>query len=888
VNPLLNQFIQESREGLQGIGEKLIALEDDPGSVELMTELFRLVHTLKGNSGLFDFPEMTRVLHAGEDLMDAVRDGRVAYSQALADRLLDAMDFVGLLLDEIETEEKIDAGHAAPSAQLVQLLRALIGMVMHEEKIEAATEVTHAPLDLKALLAPIPESARLKAFHHAASNLPLFLITYRPEAESFFKGEDPFYQVRQTPNLIWGSVHAIDPWPALAEIDCYRCQLEFQLLVALTRAELDELYRYMPEQIHIQAISMLDLIIPQGHPNGGPVYGDFVAEAIALLNDGDIENLEAAARTMLELSAPELWLCSALRWLLAVIETSPSRLDALRLLIESLNTLTGPDWSELTPAATSQAVTPFVTDAEVKTGKPQGKQLSEADLTRLEFILATQAEILTLCDKMAWMPGRIKAIAATLTACLADIGKTSDELDEALQDALFENNARPLRQWLEGFRADMGRKSPTEDPALSPVKPEATTTPAATATPDTEQKFGRRNEDVQTSKVLKVDQVKIDRLMDLIGEMVVAKNSLPYLANRAEDHFGVRELSREIKSQYAVINRIAEEMQDAIMQVRMTPVSFVFQRFPRMVRDISRKLGKEVELVLEGEDTEADKNIIEALADPLIHIVRNSLDHGLEMPEVREKNGKARTGKLTIRARQESDRVLIEIIDDGRGIDPEVIKRKAYEKGVIDEATLSRISDQDAINLVFAAGFSTAEAISDLSGRGVGMDVVRSAIDRVGGAVALTSIKGTGTTLQLSLPLSMAVTNVMIIESDKQIFGVPMDLVVETVRLPSASIQTIKKQKTTVLRGRIVPLIALNDLMAVDAEPILNDENEVATLVVRVGNEQVGLLVDNFNGVVDVILKPLPGELSKIHSYAGSALMGDGSVLLVLNPKELF
>jgi len=263
------------------------------------------------------------------------------------------------------------------------------------------------------------------------------------------------------------------------------------------------------------------------------------------------------------------------------------------------------------------------------------------------------------------------------------------------------------------------------------------------------------------------------------------------------------------------------------------------------------------------------------------------MDHGLETPDVRRAAGKSPTGRLLIRASQESDRVIIEISDDGKGIDPDVIKRKAYEKGLIDEAQLERLSDQEAIQLIFAAGFSTAEAITDLSGRGVGMDVVRSAIDRVGGSIELTSEKGQGTSLRLSLPLSMAVTNVMIVESDRQIFGLPMDKVVETVRLPRGDIHTIKQQKTVVLRGRIVPLLSLNELLAIPAEPLANHEDELAALVVRVGNEQVGLLVDDFKGVVDVILKPLPGELSRLSCYAGTALLGDGSVLMVLNPKEL-
>jgi len=316
-------------------------------------------------------------------------------------------------------------------------------------------------------------------------------------------------------------------------------------------------------------------------------------------------------------------------------------------------------------------------------------------------------------------------------------------------------------------------------------------------------------------------------------------------------------------------------------------VSFVFQRFPRLVRDISRKLGKEVQLVLEGEETEADKNIIESLADPLIHIVRNSLDHGLESPEVRKAADKPAVGTLTIRAVQEGDRVLIDIIDDGKGIDPAVVKQKAYEKGLIDEATLERISDREAVNLVFAAGFSTMDVVSDLSGRGVGMDVVRTAVERVNGSLALDSEVGRGTRLRITLPLSMAVTKVMIVESDNQIFGVPMDHVVETVRIPSQAIRRIKHCQTIVLRGSIVPLKALNALLGLTAQPRANADAEMAVLVVRVAGESLGLIVDDFQETAEIIQKPLGGVLAGLAVYSGSALMGDGSVLMVLNVKEM-
>jgi two-component system chemotaxis sensor kinase CheA len=328
-------------------------------------------------------------------------------------------------------------------------------------------------------------------------------------------------------------------------------------------------------------------------------------------------------------------------------------------------------------------------------------------------------------------------------------------------------------------------------------------------------------------------------------------------------------------------------MQHAIMQVRMMPVGTVFQRFGRLVRDISRKLGKDVSLVIEGEDTEADKNIIESLADPLIHIIRNSLDHGIELPDVRQKAGKPAQGTIRVAARQESDRVILEIDDDGAGVDPQRVRRKAIERGLIPEDKAQNLTDTEAVQLIFLPGFSTADAISDLSGRGVGMDVVRTAVERINGHVELSSQHGQGTRLRLSLPLSMAVTNVMIIEAGGRRFGVPMDLIVETVRVHAEDIHHFKQARTTVLRGRIVPLRALHDLLTLDEGPSVNEDGEHAVLVVRFGGENVGLLVDHFHGATDIILKPLEGVLAGLTGFAGTALMGDGSVLMILNPKEL-
>ena len=870
MNALLEQFISESRECLQGIGEMLLQLEDAPGDKELVNELFRLVHTLKGNSGLFEFPTMTRVLHAGEDLMDEVRNDRVVFSRQIADHLLDSMDFVGLLCDEIEASGGLLASGMGNSVRLAEGLRLLIPVkaALVAESAGVTPSASSPGVDLEGL-DEIPESVRMEAYR-MDGQAGLHLVRYRPATDCFYQGADPFHQARQTPGLVWGWLAPREPWPSLEAMDAYRCVLDFQVLTDAPLEVLEEHYRYVLEQVKMVPVPGLCLVLPKGEPNGGPVYEDFVAEAMGLLAAGNMRGLAKVTQALLDLSNPDLWLSSALRWLLAVLVREPENLAALKSLIGSLGTFQPPRWAAVAGA-------PY---------EPPTAVCDPAVAVTAHAIIAIQRTILAIDDGSPWQRGRIQAAAATLSLCLKALGHLEGGLEASLAAALAAGLGAPVVSWLDGL---IGQAAPAKRLPAPPVEilPEP---PAEVPAPpgEGEVKFGRRAEDAQAGpKSLKVDQAKVDRLMNLIGEMIVSKNALPYLAGRAESVFGVRELSREIKAQYSVINRIAEEMQDAIMQVRMMPVSFVFQRFPRLVRDTSRKLGKEVNLVLIGEDTQADKNIIEALGDPLVHIVRNSLDHGFESPEIRLAAGKPAAGTLTLRASQESDRVVIEVEDDGKGIDPLVIKRKAYEKGVIDEATLERISDHDAINLIFAPGLSTADVVSDLSGRGVGMDVVRTAVEKVNGSLHLDSALGKGTRLSLSLPLSMAVTNVMIVETDGQTFGLPMQSVIETVRVPRSRVMHIKNTKATVLRGRIVALKSLNEKLGIAASPIANADGELAVLVVRAGNEQVGLIVDQFHETEDVILKPMTGVLGGLPAYAGSALMGDGSVLMILNVMEI-
>lgn len=780
---LLDQFILEARECLEQIGQRLLDVEKDPGDTALLNDLFRQVHTLKGNCGLFDFKPLERVVHAGEDLLDRVRSGSLAYSGDIADALLAAMDYTAELVDLIAAEGSLPAATDGRAQELAAALRRHLGGPAAAPAPAAAAMAT-APATVAMAAPPAPAMpdwvAALPESVHCAG---LTALRYQPDADCFFKGEDPWHLARATPGLQHLAVRAAGDWGPAADFDCYRCNLELLVVSDAPRAYLEEHYRYVPDQLAWHEMG----VAPASAEPAAPAEADPVTE-------------------LLQIRIGRIW-------------------DDQRALLARPGIAAG------TVAATRRTLAQLV-----------GCWGDEA------------------------LAGRLRAALDALPAGATPL-------------ALWALQNRP-----GGAQADDGM-------AAGAAPSAALATGGALVAPLEPRRGGGTGADEAGpgagQKVLKVAQDKIDRLMDLIGEMVVAKNALPYLANRAETVFNQRELAREIKTQYSVINRIAEDMQHAIMQVRMLPVGTVFQRFGRLVRDISRKLGKEVNLVIEGEDTEADKNVIESLADPLIHILRNSLDHGIELPAARVAAGKPPVGTLRVAARQEGDRVILDISDDGAGIDTDRVRAKAVERGLIPADRAGLLSEHEAVQLVFLPGFSTAESISDLSGRGVGMDVVRSAVERINGSVELASTRGQGTQIRLALPLSMAVTNVMMIETAGRRFGVPMDLIVETVRVPAEDIHHFKSAQTVVLRGRIVPLRALNELLALDMPPRLNGDGEHAVLVVRLGQENVGLLVDDFHGTSDIILKPLEGVLTGITGFAGTALMGDGSVLMILNPKEL-
>ena len=387
------------------------------------------------------------------------------------------------------------------------------------------------------------------------------------------------------------------------------------------------------------------------------------------------------------------------------------------------------------------------------------------------------------------------------------------------------------------------------------------------------------------TRTLRVDAERIDALVRLTGELTVAKNAIGHMAKLAQANGD--SVAGLLKQHHGVLERLVAQLQSSAIGMRVLPLRSVFQRFPRVLREMASNLGKPVRLEIEGEDTEADKTIVEMLFEPLLHIVRNAIDHGVEEAGERLKCGKPKVATIQLRGAREANRVLIAVTDDGRGIDVERVREVARGRGVATETDLRAMADTDVIDLVFAPGFSTAARITEISGRGVGMDAVRTAVEKVGGRVSIASRKGQGTTVSFSLPFSVMMTQVMTVEAGGQVFGIPADAVVETIRIGSEGVSGVGNARVIVHRNRTIPVVELGTVLGDGEERKAHDESHATVVIATAAGQWVGIQADHPGERIEVILKPLDGLLDGLPGIAGTTLLGDGRILLVLDIAEL-
>lgn len=375
--------------------------------------------------------------------------------------------------------------------------------------------------------------------------------------------------------------------------------------------------------------------------------------------------------------------------------------------------------------------------------------------------------------------------------------------------------------------------------------------------------------------------------MNLIGELIINRNRYTMLARRLEDDTNVviAEVAQDLSETTYAMARISDDLQDTIMKVRMVPVSSVFSRFPRLVRDLSRKSGKEVDLILEGEETELDKSVVEVIGDPLVHLIRNAVDHGVESEDERVAKGKKAKGKVTLRAYHKGNSVAIEIEDDGKGIDPEKMREVAVRKGIVSPDEAKAMDDREAMELIFAPGFSSAEKITDISGRGVGMDVVRTNIKNLKGSVSIHSEIGKGTRFTLSLPLTLAIIDALMVNVAGEMYAIPLDAVSETTKIEARRLTDVKGRKAVTLRGEVLGIASLSELLGL---PKGDKQDVLSVVVIHDNDRRLGLVVDRLLERQEIVIKPLGAYLGDLKGISGATIMGDGSVILILDPHEVY
>jgi len=378
------------------------------------------------------------------------------------------------------------------------------------------------------------------------------------------------------------------------------------------------------------------------------------------------------------------------------------------------------------------------------------------------------------------------------------------------------------------------------------------------------------------TQTVRVDIDKLDTLMNLMGELVIARSRIVDTLKK----YNIKEVDESL----AQLSRITLDLQNIVMKIRMVPIAFVFNRFPRMVRDLSKKMGKEVNFIIKGEETELDRTFVEEIGEPILHLLRNAIDHGIESKEERIAKGKPPIGTIVLSARHEGNNVVIEIQDDGRGMDRDRIVKRAIEMGLIDELKASTLPDEKVFEFLFMPGFSTKEDVSEVSGRGVGMDVVKNVVESLNGSVGIESQKDVGTKVTIRLPLTLAIIQALLVKVDNYVYAIPIANIDSTLMVSKDDIQTVQDKEVIVIRGEVIPIYRLWEVLEIPHE---TEEEAMNTVIIRIGNRKYGLVVDKLLGQEDIVIKSLGKMFSDVKEFSGAAILGDGSIALILDISSI-
>ncbi len=896
-------FIIEAKEHLETIEPNLLELEKTPDNLGLLNEIFRPMHSLKGASGFLGLNKMNGLAHKAENILDELRKGSMGVTSEIMDVILTATDALRQMIDSLErnnTEGDVDT---APIIATLDALLAGGSAPAAPAPAPAAPAPAAAPALAPAASAPeVPAPAALNTAEwiESRADLPRYALTAFGEDHL----KDFIDEAKENTSNLGSGLLELEKHPDQGNM-------------------VNDLFRYFHNLKGNSGII------------GYQEMNSLTHEAETLLNA--VRHGESSVSRELV----DLLLCAVdvLEALIARIDP-PSKearpFDIAELVGKLQRAVSGgaielPD-SLRAAAPTGGAAQQYADEPSAKGSGDSAEDLNifidtvtqqfnaigvaleelRKDGSNRDYIDGLFRSLSTLQNCSGFMGLDEIKVYAQRTAGIVDQARISG-LDFSLMVDLMDQECAILKDMftaaIENLKASIGGAESAPQaaaapavpaaaapaaPAAAPAAPAAPASPppaAKPAAPAAAAKAAPKAADDSHSKAsstIRVDHEKLDHLMNLIGELIINRNRYSMLARQLEDtaNVDVGRVAQDLTETTYAMARISDDLQDTIMKVRMVPVSSVFSRFPRLVRDLSRKSGKEVDLIMEGEETELDKSVVEVIGDPLVHLIRNSMDHGVEMEDVRREKGKDPKGKVWLRAYHKGNSVAIEIEDDGKGIDPEKMREVAIRKGVITPEEAKNLDDRESMELIFAPGFSSAEVITDISGRGVGMDVVRTNIKSLKGSISISSEVDKGTRFTLSLPLTLAIIDALMVNVDKETFAIPLDAVSETTKIEARRLTDVKGRKAVTLRGEVLGILSLADLLGLPCN--MHNQEVLSVVVIHDNDRRLGLVVDRLLERQEIVIKPLSSYLGDLKGISGATIMGDGSVILILDPHEIY
>ncbi|MES9994832.1 Hpt domain-containing protein [Desulfovibrio aminophilus] len=939
---ILADFFVEAKEHLETIEPNLLELEKNPTNLGLLNEIFRPMHSLKGASGFLGLNKINSLAHKAENILDELRQGGMAVTAEIMDIILAATDALRSMVESLET--KGNEGDVDIVPIIARIEAALEGGAAPAGGAEVGEEPEAEP-ELEPESASVPEDV----VGQANGRRPVIQVEADPDFDATpyaltIVGEGHLADFLEEAGEIIANLNQSlldlesesgdrsglvnDTFRYFHNLKGNSGIIGFRELNALTHEAETLLNRARKGEMAVSqglvdlllaAVDAIEAMVGKVDAKTGQVVPSDISGLVALLRQAT-ESGEVAAPSRVEAAAsagePEP---AAEAEAESEVEAKPEPDVAAPEVEPSVSTYDPED-----VAVFESTVLQQIENVNL------AMEALRKDDSQTEYVDGLYRSLVTFQNSSGYMGlGELRDYAER-TAKLVDQGRKSG-IGFGMMLDILEQEFAILRDMvlkeLESIKAGQAAASadtpapetqkpepkvepaPVDAPVVSTPAPKPTPKPVPPASkptakpvpkpaprpdpgpplPDNGRGAPAEAGKQKVSTTIRVDHQKLDHLMNLIGELIINRNRYSMLARALEEgQQEVHMVAQQLTETTYAMARISDDLQDTIMKVRMVPVQTVFSRFPRLVRDLSRKSAKEVELILEGEETELDKSVVEEIGDPLVHLVRNAVDHGLESEQDRTDAGKKATGHVWLRAYHKGNSVAIEVEDDGRGIDPEKMRKVAVKKGLMSQEEAQALGDREAIELIFAPGFSSADKVTDISGRGVGMDVVKTNIKNLKGSVQTHSEVGKGTRITLTLPLTLAIIDALMVQVNGHTYAIPLDAVSETTKIETERLADVNKRKAVTLRGEVLGIVELSELLNLPA----NEENReiLPVVVIHDNDRRLGIVVDRLLERQEIVIKPLGHYLNTfdIKGISGATIMGDGSVVLILDPHEVY